>query len=152
MCPALCDPVDRSTPGFPVLHHLQGLTQTHVHWVGDAIHPDSYIILKSKDAVGSVIDQEGSRAGWTWMNTVFPKALLALETRDGHEEVLPLVAIPHSNNFKTRAAGLKIHEVCETVYDTCHQTMSLCKSLENNLKQGTHSINQFQLVNCTYTV
>ena len=86
------------------------------------------------------------------MNTVFPKALLALETRDGHEEVLPLVAIPHSNNFKTRAAGLKIHEVCETVYDTCHQTMSLCKSLENNLKQGTQSINQFQLVNCTCTV
>ena len=32
----LCDPVDCSTPGFPVLHYLQDFAQTHVHWVGDA--------------------------------------------------------------------------------------------------------------------
>ena len=38
-CPTLCDPMDCSTPGFPVLHHLPELTQTHVHWVGDAIQP-----------------------------------------------------------------------------------------------------------------
>ena len=36
---SLCDPVDCSTPGFPVLHHLLKLAQTHVHWVGDAIQP-----------------------------------------------------------------------------------------------------------------
>ena len=35
----LCDPVDHSTPGFPVHHQLPELTQTHVHWVGDAIQP-----------------------------------------------------------------------------------------------------------------
>ena len=38
----LCDPMDCSTPGFPVLHPLPEFTQTHVHWVGDAIqlsHP-----------------------------------------------------------------------------------------------------------------
>ena len=33
-CLTLCDPMDCSMPGFPVLHHLPGLTQTHVHWVG----------------------------------------------------------------------------------------------------------------------
>jgi len=38
-CPTLCDPKDCSTPGFPVLHHLPQLAQTHVHWVGDAIKP-----------------------------------------------------------------------------------------------------------------
>ena len=41
-CPTLSHPVDCSTPGFPVLHHLLDLAQTHVHWVGDAIqasHP-----------------------------------------------------------------------------------------------------------------
>ena len=31
--------MDCSTPGFPVLHHLPELAQTHVHWVGDAIQP-----------------------------------------------------------------------------------------------------------------
>ena len=38
-CPTLCEPVDRSTPGFPVQHQLLELTQTHVHRVGDAILP-----------------------------------------------------------------------------------------------------------------
>ena len=35
----LWDPVNRSTPGLPVHHHLPEFTQTHVHWVGDAIQP-----------------------------------------------------------------------------------------------------------------
>ena len=34
-----CDPMDCSMPGFPVHHQLLELTQTHVHWVGDAIQP-----------------------------------------------------------------------------------------------------------------
>ena len=33
----LCNPIDCSTPGFPVFHHLLELAQTHVHWVGDAV-------------------------------------------------------------------------------------------------------------------
>ena len=33
------DPMDCSTPGFPVPHHLPELAQTHVYWVGDAIQP-----------------------------------------------------------------------------------------------------------------
>ena len=37
-CLNLCDPVDCSTPGFPVLHHLPKLVQTHVHQVSDTIH------------------------------------------------------------------------------------------------------------------
>ena len=39
VCPTLCDPMDCSTPGFPVLHHLPEFDQTPVHWVGDAIQP-----------------------------------------------------------------------------------------------------------------
>ena len=35
----LCDPMNCSTPGFPVLHYLPEFAQTHVHWVGDAIQP-----------------------------------------------------------------------------------------------------------------
>ena len=37
--PILCDPMDCSTPGFPVLHYLLELGQTHVHWLSDAIQP-----------------------------------------------------------------------------------------------------------------
>jgi len=35
----LCDPMDCSTPGFPVHHQLLKFTQTNVHWVSDAIQP-----------------------------------------------------------------------------------------------------------------
>ena len=38
-CSTLCDPVNCSTPGLPVHHHLPELTQTHVHRVSDAIQP-----------------------------------------------------------------------------------------------------------------
>ena len=37
--PTLCNPTGCSTPGFPVHHQLLELTQTHVHWFGDAILP-----------------------------------------------------------------------------------------------------------------
>ena len=39
LCLTLCDPMNCSTPGFPVHHQLPELAQTHVHRVGDAIQP-----------------------------------------------------------------------------------------------------------------
>ena len=37
--PTLYDPMDCSTPGFPIHHQLPETAQTHVHWVGDSIQP-----------------------------------------------------------------------------------------------------------------
>ena len=37
--------MDWSTPGFPVLHFLPELAQSHVHWVGDAIQPSHPLLL-----------------------------------------------------------------------------------------------------------
>ena len=39
LCLTLCNPIDCSTPGFPVLHYLSELAQIHVHWVSDVIQP-----------------------------------------------------------------------------------------------------------------
>ena len=39
MCPTLCELMDLSMPGFSVHHQLPEFTQTHVHWVGDALQP-----------------------------------------------------------------------------------------------------------------
>ena len=39
LCLTLCDPMNRSTSGLPVHHHLPEFTQTHVHRVSDAIQP-----------------------------------------------------------------------------------------------------------------
>ena len=37
--PTLCDLMNCSTPDFPVHHQHPEFTQTHIHWIGDAIQP-----------------------------------------------------------------------------------------------------------------
>ena len=39
LCLTLCNPMDCSMPGFPVLHYLPEFAQTHVHWVSNTIQP-----------------------------------------------------------------------------------------------------------------
>ena len=50
-CLTLCDPMDCSTPGFPVLHCLLEFAQTHVHWVSDAIQPSHPLSTPSLPAL-----------------------------------------------------------------------------------------------------
>ena len=50
LCPHLFTPMDSSTPGFPVLHHLRELAQTHVHWVSNAIQPSHPLLSPSSPA------------------------------------------------------------------------------------------------------
>ena len=49
-CLTLCDPMDCSTTGFPVLYHLPEFAQTHVHRVGDAIQPSHPLLSPSPPA------------------------------------------------------------------------------------------------------
>ena len=46
----LCDPMNCSVPGLPVHHQLPESTQTHVHWVGDAIQPSHPLASPSPPA------------------------------------------------------------------------------------------------------
>ena len=41
-CPTLCDPMDCSTPGFPVYHRLPKLTQAHVI---ESVMPSNHLIF-----------------------------------------------------------------------------------------------------------
>ena len=50
-CPTLCDPMNCSTPGLPGHHQLLESTQTHVHWVGDAIQPSHPLSSPSPPAL-----------------------------------------------------------------------------------------------------
>ena len=50
-CPTLCDPMNCSTPGLPVHYQLPESTQTHVHWVGDAIQPSHPLLSPSPPAL-----------------------------------------------------------------------------------------------------
>ena len=60
----LCDTMDFSTPGFPVLHHLPELAQTHLHWVGDAVQPSQ----PSQPSTGSLLTE---RKDWRWKSVVY---------------------------------------------------------------------------------
>ena len=50
LCSTLCDPMDYSTPDFPV-HYLPEFAQIHVHWVSDAIQPSRPLSSPSYSAL-----------------------------------------------------------------------------------------------------
>ena len=50
-CLTLCDPMDCSTPFFPVHHQFPELVQTHAHQVGDAIQPSHPLSSPSPPAL-----------------------------------------------------------------------------------------------------
>ena len=49
--PIICNPMDCSIPGLPVHHQLLEFTQTHVHWVSDAIQPSHPLSFPSPPAL-----------------------------------------------------------------------------------------------------
>ena len=57
-CPTLCDPIDWSMPGFPVLHYVLELAQTHVRRVDDAIQP-SHTLLPSSPPTLNLAQHQG---------------------------------------------------------------------------------------------
>ena len=50
LCPTLCHPMNGSTPGPPVHHQFPESTQTHVHWISDAIQPSHPLLSPSSPA------------------------------------------------------------------------------------------------------
>ena len=70
-CPTLCNPMNRSTPGLPVHHHLPEFTQTHVHWVRDAIQPSHPLLSPSPPAPNP--SQHQSFFQWVTLLMRWPK-------------------------------------------------------------------------------
>ena len=69
-CPALCDPMDRSTPDLPVPHQLPESAQTHVHCVGDAIQPSHPLSSPSPPAL-NLSQHQGL---FKWVSTLHQEA------------------------------------------------------------------------------
>ena len=70
-CPILCDPMDYSTPGPSVHHQLLESTQTHVHWVSDAIQPSHPMPSPSPPALN--LSQNQSLFKWVISSHQWPK-------------------------------------------------------------------------------
>ena len=69
-CPTLCNPMNRSTPGLPVHHHLLEFAQTHAHQVSDAIQP-SHPLSSPSVSLHSI---NRRRTGVLW--SLFVRALI----------------------------------------------------------------------------
>ena len=72
-CPTLCDPMDCSTPGLPVHHQLLEFTQTHVHWVSDAIQPSHPLLSPFPPALN--VSQHQSLFKWVSSSQQVAKVL-----------------------------------------------------------------------------
>ena len=57
-CPTLCNPMDCSMPGSPVLHHLLEFAIAYVHWVSDTIQP-SHPLLPSSPFTFNLSQHQG---------------------------------------------------------------------------------------------
>ena len=100
-CPTLCDPMNHSMPGLPVHHQLLEFTQTHVHWVGDAIQPSHPLSslsppalnlsqnqglfqwVNSSHQVAKVLEFQGSR--WIILLLALTKNSIVNEMGNGQE-------------------------------------------------------------------
>ena len=71
LCPTLCNPMNCSTPGLPVHHHLPEFTQTQVHRVSDAIQPSHPLSSPSPPALNP--SQHQSLFQWVNLHTLWPK-------------------------------------------------------------------------------
>ena len=67
---SLCNPMNCSTPGLPVHHQLPEFTQTHVHWVSDAIQP-SYPLLSPSPPAPNPSQHQGL---FQWVNSSHEKS------------------------------------------------------------------------------
>ena len=81
LCPTLCDPMDCSTPGFPIYHQLLEPTQTHVHHVSDAIQPSQnapFSCLQSSPASESFpvswLFASGGQSNWSFSFSISPSS------------------------------------------------------------------------------
>ena len=70
-CPTLCDPTDCSTPGLPVHHQPPEFTQTHIHWVDDAIQPSHPLSSPSHPAFNPPQHQDLFQ--WVTLHIRWPK-------------------------------------------------------------------------------
>ena len=106
--------MDCSTPGFPVHHQLLELTQTHVHWVGDAIQPSHPLSSPSPPAFNLFQHQVFSSESvlrirwpkyWSFSVSISPSK----EYSAGRAPLVILAPLPH------KKAGIPLEDASQEV-------------------------------------
>ena len=118
-CLTLWDSMNRSTPGLPVHHQLPEFTQTHVHWVSDAIQPShpllSPLLLPSIPPSIRVFSNESTLhmrwpKYWSFSLSIIPsKEIPGLISF--RKDWLDLLAV------QERKKESEVAQLCPTLYD-----------------------------------
>ena len=96
-CPTLCDPMDGSTPGLPVPHHLPEFAQVHLHCIGDAVQP-SHPLMPSSHSTLNLSQHQGL---FCWVNSLYQMTKI-LEFQFQH----PVFPMSIQGWFPLRLTGL----------------------------------------------
>ena len=129
LCPTLCNPMNRSTPGLSVHHQLLEFTQTHVHRVSDAIQPSHPLLSPAPPApnpsqhqsfpmkqnvYGCYFRKWPQGAGLLGSNvvTLEMKALWRYLVGEGNEN--PLEDFCLENSLARETWWAKVHEVAQS--------------------------------------
>ena len=105
LCPTLCDPMDCSTPVFPVHHQLPELAQTNVHRVGDAIQPSHPMSSPSWSAFN--LSQHHGLFQWVSSSHQVAKVL---ELQDSQESLTPQFKSINSSVLSFLYSRISIHD------------------------------------------
>ena len=126
----LCDPMDCSRPGLLVHHQLPEPTQTHVHWVCDAIQPSHPLSSPSPSAF-NISQQQGL---FKWVSSLHQVAKV-LEFVSASTSVLPVntqdwFPLGWTGWISLQSKGLS--RVFSNTTGQKHQFFSIQLSLESN--------------------
>ena len=109
-CQTLCNPMDCSTPGFPVHHQLPVLAQTHVHWCGDAIQPSHPLSSPYPPASGSFPMSQFFTSGGQSIGVSASASVLPMNIQDwfllGLAGLISLQSIKKAEGLRTDVFGL----------------------------------------------
>ena len=140
LCPALCDRMDCGAPGFPVLHCPPELTQTHVHWVNDAIQPSHLLSSPSPPAL-SLTQHQGL---FQWVGSLDQVAkLLKLQLQHqsfqwiSRVDWFPLVSSYSPRHFQESSPAPQFESMDLTFMDPkiCFPTGSVMTHLRDEIFQ-----------------
>ena len=105
-CPNLCNPMDSSTPGFPVLHYLPELAQSHARCISDSIQ-SPHLLLSSSPSAFNLFQHHGER----WMSTSILCQLCTCHQLYADVEIQSSVFLKHA--FSLFISSIIIRVCCE---------------------------------------
>ena len=103
------DPMNRSTPGLPVHHHLPEFTQTHVHQVSDAIQPSHPLLPPSPPASNPLYRHRQVRLQSRWSSAESREMLYQLFRCLSTDRFGSLPASPVSESHSVVSDSLRPH-------------------------------------------